>query len=133
MMAERMFALPTASDASTSQPGRRAGIVPLPFVGREQPVAQPRIAVVGVGGAGTNALGRIGVITGASVRRIACNTDAQSLAQTHVDDSLCLGETLTHGQGTGGIADLGERAAELSRHHIASLLRGHDLIFVLAG
>ncbi len=128
-MAEHVIALPTASGAGW--PG--GGMQPLPFVGRESPLAQPRIAVVGVGGAGTNALARVGQLSGTTVRRIALNTDAQSLAGAHADDTLCLGEALTHGLGTGGVADQGERAAELSRHHIAGLLRGHDLIFVLAG
>jgi cell division protein FtsZ len=132
-MADWVFALPSAFDGDETPPEPRGALVPFPFIGREPAVAQPRIAVVGIGGAGTNALSRIGNIAGTNVRRIALNTDAQSLAQAHADDTLCLGETLTAGQGTGGDAELGARAADSSRHHIAGLLRGHDLIFVLAG
>jgi cell division protein FtsZ len=96
-------------------------------------VAQPRIAVVGVGGAGGNALNRIGHVHGDAVRLIACNTDNQALEQTHADERLCLGEHLTQGLGAGGAPEVGEQAAEASRHHIAALLRQYDLVFVLAG
>lgn len=94
---------------------------------------QLRITVAGVGGAGTNALNHIGHIHDDAVRLVALNTDAQSLTQTQADDHLCLGEALTQGLGAGGAPEVGERAAEMSRHHIASLVRGTDLVFVLAG
>ncbi len=94
---------------------------------------QVRILVAGVGGAGTNALNHIGHIHDDAVRLIALNTDAQTLAQTQADDHLCLGGAITQGVGAGGAPETGERAAEASRHHIASLLRGGDLVFVIAG
>jgi len=99
------------------------------------PVIAPqlRIAVVGVGGAGTNALNHIGHIHDEAVRLIALNTDAQTLAQTIADEYLVIGEAITQGLGAGGTPETGERAAEASRHHIASLLRGNDLVFVIAG
>lgn len=99
----------------------------------EAGVMQPKIAVIGVGGAGTNALNHIGHIQGDAVKLIALNTDAQSLGQAQADECLCLGESLTQGRGAGGAPEIGQRAAETSRHHIASLVRGHDLVFVLAG
>jgi len=95
----------------------------------------PRISIVGVGGAGMNALNHFGTIAGegATIRRIALNTDAQTLAHSTADERFCLGESITQGTGAGGNPQVGERAAEASRHHIATLLRGSDLVFILAG
>ncbi len=147
-MAERMVPLPTSLNPASHSLARRAGPVPLPrgsfdpladveesFLPARAPapVTHPRIAVVGVGGAGTNAVNHIGHVHGDAVRLVALNTDAQTLAHSGADDRLCLGESITQGMGAGGAADVGERAAEASRHHIASLLRGADLVFVIAG
>jgi cell division protein FtsZ len=104
-------------------------------VGGTPAIVPPQVhtLVAGVGGAGTNALNHIGHVHDDAVRLIALNTDAQTLAQTQADDHLCLGEAITQGLGAGGSPETGERAAEASRHHIASLLRGGDLVFVIAG
>jgi cell division protein FtsZ len=93
----------------------------------------PHIAIVGVGGAGTNVLNHIGHVHGDIVRRIALNTDAQTLTQVDADERFCIGESITQGMGAGGQPEIGERAAEASRHHVAGLVRGSDLVFVLAG
>jgi cell division protein FtsZ len=136
MMAEHMLPLsiPLNPPAGTQ---RRAEPVPLRPIPQSEPqasaVSPPRIVVVGVGGAGTNALSHIGHVYGDVVRLVALNTDAQTLDQAVADDRLCLGEAITQGLGAGGSPDVGARAAEASRHHIAALLRGADLIFVIAG
>lgn len=136
-MAERLIALPASSPATTPLPAPRRPLrppVPLALPRAEvAPVVLPRLALVGVGGAGTNTLRRIGPFGDTAMRRIALNTDAQALAGAEADEHLCLGEQVTHGLGAGGVAEVGERAAEASRHHIAGLLRQHDLIFVVAG
>jgi len=94
------------------------------------------IKVVGVGGAGGNALltmfrGGIG-----GIERIAMNTDAQAVA--HVADeaharALQLGPRITRGLGAGGRPQVGMEAANESKASIAALLRGADLVFVTAG
>jgi cell division protein FtsZ len=133
-MAERLIALPTSSPAITPAPVTRRPLrPPIPLASPRAEVAPPRLALVGVGGAGTNTLNRIGRFADDAVRLIALNTDAQALAGAEADERLCLGEQLTHGLGAGGVAEVGERAAEASRHHIADLLRHHDLLFVVAG
>lgn len=141
-MAERSASVPLSltptTPLSASQITRRLMPLPRPATmpgSREQaiPSLQPRITVVGVGGAGTNALNHIGHIHGDAVRLVALNTDRQTLKQVRADEHLCLGETVTQGLGAGGAPELGERAAEASAHHIASLLRGSDLVFVIAG
>lgn len=137
-MAERTLSLPAPPAPSGPPPARRSEPVPLHRVAPDanalrEAAPQPRIAVVGVGGGGTNALNHLGHIHGDAVRRIALNTDAQTLALCQADDQLCLGAAITQGLGTGGQPEVGERAAEASRHHIAGLLRGMDLVFLAAG
>ena len=137
-MAERLISMPKGvSSATPTIAGnairRPSGPTPTPLPHKDffplSEVTLPRIAVVGIGGAGNNTLNRIGHIHGDAVHLIALNTDAQALQQTHADEHLCLGE----GLGAGGTVEIGERAAEASRHHIAELLRRYDLVFVLAG
>ncbi len=91
----------------------------------------PRLMVVGVGGAGTNVLKQMP--QDGTVRRLAVNTDAQTLPHALADDRVCLGEQLTRGHGTGGQPEVGAAAAEASRQHLLSLLRGVDLVFITAG
>ncbi len=97
------------------------------------PVQHPRILAVGVGGAGANTLNHLGTRHTAHVRTIALNTDLQMLAQSQADERFCIGESLTQGRGTGGLPEVGEHAAQISQHHIMSLLRGADIVFVTAG
>ncbi len=98
-----------------------------------RPDLRPRITIAGVGGAGLNALERIGHIKENAVRLLALNTDAQSLERSQADEIFCLGESLTRGFGAGGDPELGAQAAIQDRHHIAALLRGSDITFVIAG
>ena len=133
-MAERLISMTSATPTIAGNAIRRpSGSAPTPLPHKDffplPAVMLPRIAVVGIGGAGNNTLNRIGHIHDDAVHLIALNTDAQALAQTHADEHLCLGE----GLGAGGAAEIGERVAEASRHHIAEMLRRYDLVFVLAG
>jgi len=91
------------------------------------------IKVVGVGGAGCNALNRM-IESGVSgVQFIAMNTDQQSLAQCRASIKISLGPVTMRGLGAGGDPDRGERAAEESRDEIIASLNGADMVFITAG
>jgi cell division protein FtsZ len=89
--------------------------------------------VVGIGGAGNNAVNRMIDVQLRGVQFLALNTDAQALAHSQAPEQLCLGETLTHGLGAGGDPSVGAAAAEASRKQLQEALSGADLVFLTAG
>ncbi len=94
---------------------------------------QATIKVLGVGGAGSNAVNRMiqeGVM---GVTFVTMNTDAQALGQSRADRKIQLGETLTRGLGAGGNPEVGEKAAKESEETIAAVLNGCDMVFITAG
>lgn len=91
------------------------------------------IKVVGVGGAGTNAVNRM-VETGVKgVEFIAINTDRQALLMSDADKTIHIGEELTRGLGAGADPAVGCQAAEESRSEIREALAEADMVFVTAG
>jgi cell division protein FtsZ len=91
------------------------------------------IRVVGVGGAGLNAVNRM-IDSGISqVEFIAVNTDIQQLRTSDAPVKLHIGRELTQGLGSGADPDVGRRAAEESYDQIKHVLRGSDMVFVTAG
>jgi cell division protein FtsZ len=92
-----------------------------------------RIKVVGVGGAGVNAVDRLVLDGFEEVSLLAINTDAQALASSVVTEKLQIGENLTHGLGAGGDPQVGRYAAMEDIEQLRDLLEGYDLIFVAAG
>lgn len=91
------------------------------------------IKVVGVGGAGTNAVNRM-VETGVrGVEFIAVNTDRQALLMSDADKTIHIGEELTRGLGAGADPAVGCQAAEESRAEIREALAEADMVFVTAG
>ncbi len=92
-----------------------------------------RIAVLGIGDGGVNAIDRMREEKLTGVRMIAIDTDRQVLGISRADETLQLGMDITGGRGTGGNEDKGRRAAQESRWEIAALLKGMDLVFVTAG
>jgi cell division protein FtsZ len=92
-----------------------------------------RIKVVGVGGAGVNAIDRLVLDGFDEVSLLAINTDAQALASSVVTERLQIGENLTHGLGAGGDPQVGRYAAMEDIQQLRDLLEGYDLIFVAAG
>jgi cell division protein FtsZ len=92
-----------------------------------------QIIVVGVGGAGNNAINRMIAVQLRGVRFLALNTDAQALAFSQAPEQLCLGEALTQGLGAGGNPAVGAQAAEASRQQLKEALKGADLVFLTAG
>jgi cell division protein FtsZ len=98
------------------------------------PVAgQPVIRVVGVGGAGVNAVNRMVEAEVQGVEFLAINTDLQSLQQSTADLTLHIGPQVTRGLGAGSNPDLGRQAAMEEYDRIKSLLKGSDMIFIAAG
>jgi cell division GTPase FtsZ len=91
------------------------------------------IKVVGLGGAGGNAVNRMIEAGLSSVEFIAANTDAQVLAKSLADIRVQLGERLTRGLGAGANPEIGEKAALESEDLIAEALEGADLVFLTAG
>ena len=91
------------------------------------------IKVVGVGGAGCNAVNRMIDAGLKGVEFVAINTDAQALLMSDADVKLDIGRELTRGLGAGSDPDIGERAAEEHRQEIEEVLRGSDMVFVTAG
>ena len=92
-----------------------------------------RIKVVGLGGAGCNAVTRMVREQIRGVEFVAMNTDAQQLAFTEAAVRIQLGERLTRGMGAGGDSAIGAKAAEESRDLIKEVLTGADMVFVTAG
>jgi cell division protein FtsZ len=91
------------------------------------------IKVVGVGGAGLNALDRMMDAGIAQVEFVAVNTDIQQLRMSDAPLKIHIGRELTEGLGSGADADLGRSAAEEGYDQIKNALRGADMVFVTAG
>jgi cell division protein FtsZ len=96
-------------------------------------VEQPVIRVVGVGGAGVNAVNRMVEAEVEGVEFLAVNTDLQSLQQSTADITLHIGAELTKGLGSGSDANVGRGAAMEDYDRVKALLKGSDMIFITAG
>ena len=92
-----------------------------------------KIKVVGVGGAGNNAVNRMVEIGIEGVDFIAINTDKQALGVSKAGTKIQIGEKITRGLGAGSDPLIGEKAAEESHDEIANALKGADMVFVTAG
>ena len=101
------------------------------FIEDDNPGAQ--IKVIGIGGAGGNAVNNMINCQTNGVEFITANTDLQALAATVAAVRLQLGAQLTKGLGAGANPDLGRRAAEEDRAEISSALAGADMVFITAG
>jgi cell division protein FtsZ len=91
------------------------------------------IKVIGVGGAGNNAVNRMIDIGIKGVDFIAVNTDRQALQTSRANTKIQIGEKITRGLGAGANPDIGAQSAEESKAEIAEVLRGADMVFVTAG
>ncbi len=92
-----------------------------------------RIIVVGVGGAGNNAVNRMVEEDIIGVEFIGINTDKQVLSTCQAPTTMQIGEKLTGGKGAGARPDIGEKAAEESSEEISQAIRGADMVFVTCG
>ncbi|KYK26864.1 MAG: hypothetical protein AYK23_02510 [Candidatus Proteinoplasmatales archaeon SG8-5] len=96
-------------------------------------IADPRIAVIGCGGAGCNSIDRLHSIGVWGAETIALNTDKAHLTNIRADKKVLLGKRVTHGHGAGGRPEVGEYCAEESREELERLLRGVDMAFITVG
>ncbi len=94
---------------------------------------RPRIAVVGVGGAGGNAINNMIQSQLEGVDFIVANTDAQALQQSRADRRIQLGVSITQGLGAGSRPDVGHAAAEEAIDQIVEQLQGSNMAFITAG
>jgi cell division protein FtsZ len=111
---------------------------PAPRLHRVQPTGTPgsylaKIVVVGVGGAGLNAVNRMVDAGINQVEFLAVNTDLQQLQGSEADHRIQIGRELTKGLGSGSEPTIGQRAAEDAEDQIKQALRGADMVFVTAG
>ncbi len=91
------------------------------------------IKVIGVGGAGGNAINTMITNNLQGVEFIAVNTDLKDLHKSHAKIKLQIGRKLTRGLGTGAIPEIGRQAGEESKEDIRSHLEGADMVFIAAG
>ena len=93
----------------------------------------PRIVIVGCGGAGNNTVNRLYNIGVEGADTVAINTDKQHLKMIEADTKILVGKSLTNGLGAGGDPSMGERATEMAQGTIKEVLGDADLVFVTAG
>jgi cell division protein FtsZ len=96
-------------------------------------IGQPRIVIIGCGGAGNNTINRLHHMGVSGAETIAINTDKQHLDMIQSDKRVLIGKSLTKGLGAGGYPDVGKRAAEMARPTLEALLENADLCFITAG
>jgi len=93
----------------------------------------PVLRVVGVGGAGVNAVNRMVEAEVEGIEFLAINTDLQSLQLSAAHETLHIGDGITRGLGSGSDPELGRRAAREEYDRIKAMLRGADMVFIAAG
>jgi cell division protein FtsZ len=125
-------AAPARAPAADPYAARAFGDEQSPW-GEPKPVGHPVIRVVGVGGAGVNAVNRMVEAEVEGVEFLAVNTDLQSLQQSTADITLHIGPGVTRGLGAGSNPDLGRQAAMEEYDRIKALLKGSDMTFIAAG
>jgi len=94
---------------------------------------KPRILVLGVGGAGGNAINGMIEAGLKGVEFVAVNTDTQDLKMNKADAKIQLGSSLTKGLGAGGKIDLGQASADESLNEIINFIQGSNMVFITAG
>ena len=94
---------------------------------------KPRILVIGVGGAGGNAINAMIEAGMQGVEFVAVNTDAQDLKMSKADAKIQIGMNLTKGLGAGAKHDIGQAAADESINEIVNYLQGSNMVFIASG
>jgi cell division protein FtsZ len=106
---------------------------PLPNVKEKEKELGPKLTVIGIGGAGGNAVNNMIQSGLEGVNFMVCNTDAQALDQSLASIKIQLGMKITQGLGAGSQPDVGRAAAEESLDEVLSHLQGTNMIFITAG
>ena len=101
--------------------------------GGELKELKPRILVLGVGGAGGNAINAMIESGMTGVEFVAVNTDAQDLKMSKADAKIQIGMNLTKGLGAGAKHDIGQAAADESMNEITSYIQGANMVFITSG
>lgn len=99
----------------------------------KEEMLRPTITVIGVGGAGGNAVNNMIASNLEGVNFVVANTDAQALDNALTDRTIQLGAGLTKGLGAGATPDVGRAAAEESMEEIAGAIDGSNMVFITAG
>ena len=115
------------------QQKKRGGSMTINIGGGELKELKPRILVLGVGGAGGNAINAMIESGLQGVEFVAVNTDAQDLKNNKADAKIQIGMNLTKGLGAGAKNDIGQAAADESLNEIISYIQGSNMIFITAG
>ena len=102
-------------------------------VPQQESALKPRITVIGVGGAGGNAVNNMINAKLEGVDFLVANTDAQSLVQSLAERKIQLGQNITHGLGAGARPEIGRAAAEEAIEELADHLSGTNMVFVTGG
>jgi cell division protein FtsZ len=123
--------------AEPATPAAEVDVYAQPGHAGEAPARAPKLGfvlrVVGVGGAGVNAINRMVEAEIEGVEFLAINTDLQSLQLSAAHETLHIGDSITHGLGSGSNPELGRAAAREEYDRIKAMLRGSDMVFIAAG
>ena len=95
-------------------------------------MAEPRMVIIGCGGAGINIVGRMGGHF-RGVPRIAVNTDLNGLMLSEADRKICIGKSITFNMDSGGFTEVALKCAELAQDDLRSCLISKDVVFIVAG
>lgn len=96
-------------------------------------IGQAKVAVLGVGGGGSNAVNRMYRNKIAHIEYATINTDAQALSNSDVPKKLRVGDRLARGMGVGGNPEKGRLCHEEDREHILEIIKDKDMVFIAAG
>jgi cell division GTPase FtsZ len=96
-------------------------------------MTEPKIAVVGIGGAGSNIISSVHSGCKNNVHTVAINTDEASLQKVNAHTKLLVGKDVTQGKGTNGFPEVGEFCGECAKDAIRDAIRNKDIVFVVAG
>ena len=98
-----------------------------------EPGSSAKIIVVGVGGAGNNAVNRMVEESIGGAEFIGVNTDKQDLMLCKAPVLIQIGEKITKGLGAGAVPEVGEKSAEENTEEITNALKGAEMVFVTCG
>ena len=103
------------------------------IIADDTPTGKAKVKVVGVGGAGGNAVNRMIKMGISGVEFISINTDALALENSLADEKVAIGQKITKTLGAGAKPDVGRKAIQEDREVVADKLKGADLVFIAAG